>query len=523
MIAEDVTRLRLSISGRPSPRVGVCIAVLGLLLTSCLPLGRAARRADRLPPLEGPQESGVEQPPSADAESGGSSGDLPWETLWALSDRNPVLRTTEPLTLQDLQLLARSKAPAVDRWRGLVAAADARERQARSLQFPNLRSDGQFLLLEDEVAFTDPVGGSIIVQDRRAYTQRTSLRYTAWDWGRVRSLAEARQQERVGTEAQRDRALEQLDLHVAQLFFAILRARADRSALDASVESLAGALTLARDLEAVGRANQADVLVVEANLSRRRFESRELGDLIRNLEEDVLRLLEFAQGSTLSLAEPPELAPTEGDAANGERARAPTDWEGIALARRAELRAIEARHLAFDKMRSSAFADYLPSLELFLEHEYSTTDSAFRDPDIFSGGVNVAWELLSAGRRRGVLDEYRALGEQARAEYREVVIEVRGDVRRALREVERARDGVEVARVVVRQASDNRDRVRDLFETGRATGQELLEAEALLLSEEARRNQARYRVHLARQLLRTACGLGVDAGPWGSGDVPAEP
>ena len=409
------------------------------------------------------------------------------------------------LSLLDLQRLARQRNPVVAEWAARVAAAEARGRQVRSLYWPTLRSAGQFLLLEDEVAFSDPVFGSIVVQDRRAYTQQTHLSYTVFDWGHRHFLHQARLQDEIGTRERRRRALQELEFHVARLYFGLFEARKDLEVAMASVESLTGALELARNLRRVGRANDADVLVVEANLERRSFTARQIEDLIANLQEDLARLLDLPQDTALRLREPAGLPePSPPGLAGADR---DAYWEGVALVARPELAALDAGHEALRELRSAELTEFLPKFQVFVAHEYSTTESAFRDPDLFSAGVSIGWELFGGGRTRALVDEYLARASELRAEHRLVVHSIHSDVRRALRSLHRARDGVGVAATVVKQAEENRDRVRSHFKNGRATGQELLEAENLLRTEQAKQNRARFEVFRAGARLRFACGL----------------
>ena len=84
---------------------------------------------------------------------------------------------TAALDLKSLQEFARRRNPSVTEWRARVEAAQARTRQIRSLYFPQLRSTGRYLRLDDEVAFALPDLGRIVVQDRDVYTQTTVIGY----------------------------------------------------------------------------------------------------------------------------------------------------------------------------------------------------------------------------------------------------------------------------------------------------------------------------------------------------------
>jgi len=468
------------------------------MLSACL----VPRRVETPPKLPGAERASdpLDFPPARDPDS--SRGSVP---------------TSKRFDLLELQRAARLSNPNVEEWNALVAAAEARSRQARSLYFPMLSTSGQFLRLEEEIAFRDPVGNSIVVQDRDTYTQTTTLGYEAFDWGKRHHLHQASQQRTIGTAAQRRRALQGLDFRAASFLYSILEAQRDREVAEASVKSLEGALARARELRGVDRATEADVLVVEANLERRRFQVRQLEDLTQRLEDDLQRLLGVRSGPSILLVDPEGLPERILPGDDDDRALdAPVfletahPWIEHAFETRPELRALDAAHEALENARTAEMAAYFPSVGLFVQHQYSTTESAFASQDIFSGGVNVAWDLFSGLRRSARIDELEAEARVVAAQHEGLRLEVVNEVRDAVRSLRLAYEAVDVAAKVVEHARENHKRVDALFDGGRATGQELLEAESLLRTEEARANRARYGVYRAIAALRFATGLDYD-------------
>lgn len=415
-----------------------------------------------------------------------------------------------PHCLEDLQREARHRNPTVEEWSARVAAQEARSRQVRSGYFPRLRTDGNYLWLDEEIAIQDQLGNRFIVQDVESYTQTTQLTYSVLDWGQVHLLHQSSLQQTLVEEARRRRALQELDLLVARAYYGILALREDLAVNEASVTTLEGALRLARDLREFGRATEADVLVVRARLERRRFQSRRLGDLIRNSEENLARLLDLSPAVVVELQRETSESPVDPGGEDARSAETLAFWEGLALEHRAEFRALEAGHAAVESARVAERRGFLPQVNLFVQHEFSTTESVFRDPNFFSGGVNVAWELFDGFRRLSRLGELVAEAQEIRARYRGLYTAILTEVRRARRSVERAADAVQVAAVVVEHARENLRRVTDLFREGKATGQEVLEAESLLRSEQARAVAARFGALRARAELRFTCGLDYD-------------
>ncbi len=408
-----------------------------------------------------------------------------------------------PLSLRQLQEEARARSPSVEQWEARVRALRNRVRQARASYFPRLATESRFVRRDEELSFRDPGGNDIVFVDRDLFTQRTTLAYNVLDWGRAHFAHRGAQQEWLSVRARKDRADQDLDLEVARVYYSILGLDQERLALAASVESLEGSAKLARDLRSVGRATQADVLIVEARVAQRRFDLRSLDDLIVSETEELARLLDQPPGARIELAAP--------DDVSVERAlRLP--WEALALTHRPELRAFDSEHRAILDARRSELATFLPSVDLFAQHEYSSTESDFGDPSFFSGGVNATWEVFAGGRRRFRASELQANADAVRAEQRAFQRRVVADVRRIERALVRSQDRIEVAAVVVAQAEEHLGRVRDLFREGRANGQEVLEAESLLDTERSIRIRARFELLLTYARLLHACGVGGEDG-----------
>ena len=432
-----------------------------------------------------------------------------------------TLQRRSSLTLEVLQEEARRRNPVASQWAARVVAAEERTRQVRAGYFPVLQSEARYLRIDEEVSFSDPLTNTdIIVQDEDAFTIVNSLRYRLLDWGRVHHAHRASQEDAKRELASQKRVLQSLEFQVARVFYGILSAREELETVETSVKTLEGSLQLANSLESVGRVTRADVLVVEANLERRRLLAREIQDLVEARQEELAVLLDLPPETPISLQPPSE---TDVPDANAQR------YEALALQRREDLRALDAAHQALLEARRSEVATYLPDVGVFLQHEHSTTDSDFRDPDSFSGGVNASWELFDGFRRGARVRELDAEAFRVQGQSRELARRIQLEVRQAVRALVRAADRVGVAATVISQAEENLRRQNALFRQGRASGQELLEAESLLTSERARAVQARFDVALRLEELRFACGVesaaeladtGANVGDVPEGDGP---
>ncbi|MBN1442033.1 MAG: TolC family protein, partial [Planctomycetes bacterium] len=289
---------------------------LASILAASLAGGCSAASEGRAPAADGRRPAGSLDPPGdlargdpagGDAARGGAfRGDAPRGDPGgreaARADPAPsgdgIGRPLEPFppcawSLKDAQREARRRNPTADRLEARIAAAAAREGQIRSAFYPRLHTSGQYLRLDEEVAFRDPLGTVYVVQDREAYTQVTSLTYNVWDWGETWFAAHAGSLDTQRERVLGRRALQALDFQVARLFFAILETEQEIEVQAASVATLQGALDLARSLRDVGRGTEADVLVVEVSLERGKYHQRWLQDRLDDLRDELRLLLEL--------------------------------------------------------------------------------------------------------------------------------------------------------------------------------------------------------------------------------------
>jgi outer membrane protein TolC len=405
-------------------------------------------------------------------------------------------------------MLARRRYPAVEAWRARIRAAEARLYAARAAFFPLVSAEGRYLRLEDAIeaeipiiTLAGPSTETVTFQETEAFSLSTQLRYTLFDWSRNQLVQGARAHELRAEEWWRRRALQEVDWAVARGYFGALLGRSDIEVLQASALALERAVTEARQLLDAGRATEADVLVLEATLERRRFEVRQAEDLLRDFEEELRRLLDLEPDASMPLAggesepEPPPALPR---------------LEGLAIERRPEFRELREREEALRADSRAAGASWLPEFFFFVQNDVTDSPTVLTERTLFSGGFGVSWTVFDGGRRFHEMHALRAEAEALFAGQRELRGAIVLEVRKAHRDGARAIEGVAVARSVVESAGENLLRVEERFRAGGATGQELLEAEALLTSERARLERALHGARLQRARLRLALGLD----PW---------
>ena len=155
---------------------------------------------------------------------------------------------------------------------------------------------------------------------------------------------------------------------------------------------------------------------------------------------------------------------------------------------------------------TAARADYIPEISAFGQHVWQNgVPFLARNNGIV--GMKMNWNLYDWGKRRGVVDERRALEEQAEENLRRVKNRLQVDVEKAYRKLERSREMVEVAREAESLRKESVRLAADQLEAGVITASKARESEAALAKAEADALAASLGARLARAELDRAAGL----------------
>lgn len=128
-----------------------------------------------------------------------------------------------------------------------------------------------------------------------------------------------------------------------------------------------------------------------------------------------------------------------------------------------------------------------------------------------SAFAGLTWNFDLGGRKQAQVDQARLAAEQNRTRIERSLREVEATVRATREAVEERLASLESAETAVRQADENlRIRVQQ-FDVGRATSQDVLDAEALLAQQRAVLASALYQAHARRAELQQVMGLPIDA------------
>ena len=127
-----------------------------------------------------------------------------------------------------------------------------------------------------------------------------------------------------------------------------------------------------------------------------------------------------------------------------------------------------------------------------------------------SGFVGFTWDLGTDTRREAEIAAARHAAEQNRIAVGRELDELEAAVRTTQRAVEERLAAAAAAEAGVAQAEENLRIRRQQFDAGRATSDDVLDAEALLAGQRATRAGALYQAHTRRAELQELLGLPLD-------------
>jgi outer membrane protein TolC len=142
--------------------------------------------------------------------------------------------------------------------------------------------------------------------------------------------------------------------------------------------------------------------------------------------------------------------------------------------------------------------------------DYTTSDIV-QPQRIGSGFVGFSWDLGTDTRREAEIAAARIAAEQNRLVLEQELRELEAAVRATQRAAAERLAALAAAEAGVGQAEENLRIRRQQFDAGRATSDDVLDAEALLTAQRATLASALYQAHTRRAELQQLIGLPLDA------------
>jgi len=140
-----------------------------------------------------------------------------------------------------------------------------------------------------------------------------------------------------------------------------------------------------------------------------------------------------------------------------------------------------------------------------------TSERILTPQTIGSGFVGFAWDLGTDGRRAAQQAEARIQADRNRLAIERELRELESAVRDTRDAAAERLDALDTARAAVGQAEENLRIRRQQFDAGRATSEDVLDAQALLTRQRATLAVALYQAHTRRAELQELMGLPLEA------------
>ena len=436
-----------------------------------------------------------------------------WLRTLALLFLSPLpLAGQEPLTLDAAVKAALDQNASLRAARAASAEAAARVTEARSGWFPRVsfaeswqRSDQPVFVFSSLLAARRFGAGNFALDalnnpDPHGFF-RTSVgvEQMLFDGGRQRSLTTAATLHRDIARLAADQAAAGVALETTQAFGRVLTAQAAARSAAAGLEAARQDLSRAEQRRDVGMATEADVLALAvhaADLQQRAIQAE--GDAAVGVAE-----LNRLTGAPIDRAAPLVEPSTQGGAVLESSNLA----ELLAEAGRArpELRRAAAAEQVAHAARRQATAALVPRLSANALMDWNGTSFSDRASGWLMG-AQMGWTFSAGGAE---LAQRKAAAEsiaRARAELDDARAAVQVEVVSALRRVQSARAREAAGRAAVKQAAESQRIIRDRFDAGLATVNDVLRASTSLLDAEADRTSALVEATVSEAALRRALG-----------------
>jgi len=410
-----------------------------------------------------------------------------------------------PLTLADALARAATGNRHLAEARAQLAIARQRVWEARGRLFPSTVGRGRYTWNTAEQRNAVPIANispppSIPIRDRDIGTISGVLTLPVDLSGELRYTLAAAQAGYRGEAARVWAATLDTDVVVIGAYYNLLEAERLRDVTTQTIALHRKQLTFADDRFRNGRLTKNEVLVVQVALRNSEQELRR-----RDLAIDEAR---FAVNQAIGL---PIDAPTRViDVA--ERPDLPGEAEALRTAYRSNpaLAALLEEQQRLDATARALARSRLPRFSG--GGTVDDSDSKIVAPTLIGAGfVGFEWDLGTDTRREADIAAARIAGDENRVRTERELRELEQAVRSTYRAAAERLAALDTSELAVQQAEENLRIRQQQFDVGRATSDDVLDAEALLAQERAGAATARYEAHTRRAELQQLMGQSLDA------------
>jgi len=419
----------------------------------------------------------------------------------AFAEPATVVAGSATKTLAQCIEIALANRPNLEAAAAEVESGEARVRQSFSGYLPQL--NGAYSSDRRKSSFasrTQSAGdGSLGVLSQSTISNFHSgaftLSQTLFDFGQNLATIQAARAREASLRADADTQRKQVIYEVKQSYFDLLAARRLLAVAEETVKSNRQQLEQARARNEVGFAPRIDVTRSEVLLAQAELDllaARNNG----NVAEQTLR-------NALGLDGPLDFEIAD----EFVRSRATLDEPSAlaaAYANRPELRSVVALQRATEQEVAQHQREHLPTVSADASYGWSNSEFPLSDNWLFGASVNVP--IFSGGLTAARVAESRANLRGLRANERTLRQQIALEVRRALLDVARFAQSIDVSTRAADQARENLELAEGRYETGVGNVIELTDAQVQRARAEAERVGALYDHQIAVAALEQAIG-----------------
>ncbi len=299
-------------------------------------------------------------------------------------------------------------------------------------------------------------------------------------------------------ESQGTQTREDLVLAVTRAYGQVVQAAAGRRAAEAAVQASEEDVARAERRRDAGLATEADVLALRVQLAEMRERQ------IREASDETVARAQLNQAMGESLDQEyvlEEVAPTSASTASV------ADLEREALSARPELKAVQLQESLARESQRLARSSFYPTLSFQGYFDLNSNVVAFANrASAWMVGAQLQWNLFSGLADVGRLREAGYAAARAGADRERIETAVRVDVRTALARVQAAAARQQVGQAAVAQARESQRIIRDRYDAGMASVNDVLRAANALLDAESQQIAAGVDLLVSNAMLERALG-----------------
>lgn len=397
--------------------------------------------------------------------------------------------TNTVLTLDRALEVALRYHPSIVRAQQALEAAEAQLRSAGAARKPSVDTGAGYTR---RTSNTEASRGSSTSTD--GYSASADLDLLIYDFGRTPADIRQAAERRLAAEQDWRAAKSDAAYAVRTAFYDLGKARELEQVAAEAVRQFEAHLEQVRAFAEVGQRIRYDVTKAEVDVGNARLSLIDARNSVATSRA--------ALNQSLGLAEDPGYR--AGGGAGGEVPGTTESLMAVARERHPELRALHAQARAASSAVDAAIADLYPALRL--RGSYGWSGGALPLVWNWSAGLNATLSLLDGGRRTAQIDASVAALRSARARQAEREQQIYLELCRAFSVRDTARQRLELADLIEREARDSLNLVNERYRVGKASAVEVTDAQVAVSRAQADQVKARFDVYLATAQILHAIG-----------------